>query len=146
MIFELVEKAHLTGEDVFYDLGSGLGQVSLLVNLLSGVTAKGVEFEPAYCDYARARAADLHLSGVEFINVDARQADYSDGTVFFMYTPFEGKMLQEVLEKLRLEAQRRRISLFTYGPCTPQVSRQNWLKRVDQNGDHLYKLGVFQSL
>jgi hypothetical protein len=86
IILELVEKAHLTGEDVFYDLGSGLGQVPILVNLLSGVTAKGIEFEPAYCNYARGCAADLNLSGLEFVNVDARDADYSDGTVFFIYT------------------------------------------------------------
>jgi hypothetical protein len=146
IIFELVEKAHLTGEDVFYDLGSGLGQVPILVNLLSGATARGVEFEPAYCDYARVCAADLNLSGVAFINADARTADYSEGTVFFMYTPFEGSVLQEVLEKLRGESQKRRIRLFTYGPCTPQVSRQKWLKWVDQNEAHLYKLGVFRSL
>src|SRR5262245_23885653 len=51
IIFELVEKAHLTREDVFYDLGSGLGQVPIMVNLISGATAKGIEIEPAYCDY-----------------------------------------------------------------------------------------------
>ena len=146
IILELVEKAHLTGKDVFYDLGSGLGQVPILVNLLSRATAKGIEFEPAYCDYARVCAATLNLSHVEFINADARIADYSEGTVFFMYTPFEGGILQEVLEKLRGVSRRRRIKLFTYGPCTPQVSQQNWLKRVDQNGDHIYELGVFRSL
>jgi hypothetical protein len=146
IIFELVEKAYLTGEDVFYDLGSGLGQVPTLVNLLTGATARGVEFEPAYCDYARVCAADLNLSGVEFINADARTANYSEGTVFFMYTPFEGSILQEVLEKLRGESGRRRIRLFTYGPCTPQVSRQRWLKWVDQNGADIYKLGAFRSL
>jgi hypothetical protein len=116
------------------------------VDLLTGATARGVEFEPAYCDYARVCAADLNLSGVEFINADARTADYSEGTIFFMYTPFEGSILQEVLEKLRGESGRRRISLFTYGPCTPQVSRQRWLKWVDQNGADIYKLGVFTSL
>jgi SAM-dependent methyltransferase len=146
IIFELVEKAHLTEEDVFYDVGSGLGQVPILVNLLSGATAKGIEFEPAYCDYASVCAADLNLSGVEFINADARTADYSAGTVFFMYTPFEGSVLQDVLEKLRGESHRRRIRLFTYGSCTPQVFRQSWLKCVSQHGDHLYKLGVFSSL
>ncbi len=146
IILELVEKAHLTGKDVFYDLGSGLGQVPILVNLLSGATAKGIEFEPAYCDYARGCAAELNLSRVEFVNVDTRKVDYSDGTVFFMYTPFEGRLLQEVLEKLRGESRRRRIRLFTYGPCTPKVSRQSWLKCVDQNGAHIYKLGVFRSL
>jgi hypothetical protein len=92
IILELVEKAHLTGEDVFYDLGSGLGQAPILVNLLSGATAKGIEFEPAYCDYARACAAALNLSRVEFVNVDARKADCSDGTVFFMYTPFDSTL------------------------------------------------------
>lgn len=146
IIFELVEKAHLTGEDVFYDLGSGLGQVPILVNLLSGATAKGIEIEPAYCAYASVCAADLNLSRVAFIHADARTADYSEGTAFFMYTPFEGKVLQEVLEKLRRESRRRRIRLFTYGPCTPQVSRQSWLKDVGQHRDHLDKLGVFSSL
>lgn len=145
IIFELVEQAQFTEEDVFYDVGSGLGQVPILVNLLSGAAAKGIEFEPAYSDYARLSAADLNLSRVTFIQADARTADYSDGTIFFMYTPFEGSMLQEVLAKLRGEAHRRRIRLFTYGPCTPQVARQSWLKRIDQNGDHLYKLGTFQS-
>lgn len=146
IIFELVEKAQFRPEDVFYDVGSGLGQAPILVNLLSGVTAKGIEFEPAYCDYARGCAADLNLSRVEFINADARTVDYSEGTVFFMYTPFEGRILQEVLEKLRGESRRRRLQLFTYGPCTAQVAQQSWLKGGDQNGNHLYKLGVFSSL
>lgn len=146
IILELVEKANLTVEDVFYDLGSGLGQVPILVNLLSGAKAKGVEFEPAYCDYARVRAAGLNLSRVEFINVDARKADYSDGTVFFMYTPFEGSMLLQVLERLREGSRRRMIKLFTYGPCTLKVSRQSWLECLDQNANQIDKLGVFKSL
>jgi hypothetical protein len=146
IILELVEKADFTGEDVFYDLGSGLGQVPILVNLLSGATAKGIEFEPAYCDYARACAAELNLSGVEFVNVDARKADYSDGTIFFMYTPFKGRLLQEVLERLRQVARGRRIRLFTYGPCTSEVSRQSWLKAVNRTGADLYQLAVFRTL
>ena len=145
IILELVEKAHLSAKDVFYDLGSGLGQVSILVSLLSGARAKGVEFEPAYCDYARACAAELGLSRVEFINADARNVDYSDGTVFFMYTPFEGELLQAVLEKLRAESRKRMIRLFTIGPCTPIVSEQSWLESVEQNQDQIYKLAVFRS-
>ncbi|MEZ0371050.1 MAG: hypothetical protein ACAI44_18295 [Candidatus Sericytochromatia bacterium] len=145
IILELVAQARLTRQDVFYDLGSGLGQVPILVHLLSGATAKGVEFEPAYRDYANTCVKDLNLSRIEFIQADARKADYSDGTVFFMYTPFKGSLLQDVLEKLWVESQKRRIKLFTYGPCTLQVSRQSWLKREDQNGDNPHKLGEFQS-
>jgi len=146
IIFELVEKANFTREDVFYDIGSGLGQVSVLINLLGEVAAKGIEFEPAYSNYARECASELNLSRVEFINVDARKADYSNGTVFFMYTPFKGKLLEDVLSKLESESQRRNIKLFTYGPCTPLVGRQSWLKRMDKNGSNHYKLGEFKSL
>jgi hypothetical protein len=146
IIFELVERAQLTPEDVFYDLGSGLGHVPMLVHLLSGAAARGVEFEPAYCDYARRRAADLSLSRVTFIHADARAADYSAGSVFFMYTPFEGGILQAVLQKLREEARTRKIRLFTYGPCTLEVSRQAWLTPEGRSGARIDKLAMFRSL
>jgi hypothetical protein len=127
IILELVEKSRFTKEDIFFDLGSGLGQVAILINLLSGIPTRGVEFEPAFCHYASACAAQLNLPNVKFINADAREADYSEGTVFFMYTPFEGNMLQTVLDILKHESRSREIRIFTYGPCTSQVAKQHWL-------------------
>ncbi|OUJ71397.1 hypothetical protein [Hymenobacter crusticola] len=146
IIFELVEKAQLTSADVLYDLGSGLGHVPILVNLLSGAATKGVEVEPAYCAYASACAAELNLPRVTFIQADARTADYSDGTVFFLYTPFAGRMLQQVLDRLRAEAQGRSIRLFTYGPCTLHLAQQDWLQCVDPAAIDLYKLAEFRSV
>jgi SAM-dependent methyltransferase len=146
VVMELVEKANLVKDDVFYDLGSGLGQVPILVNLLTDAQARGIEFEPAYCEYARACAADLNLSRVEFINADVREADTADGTVFFMYTPFEGKIMVQVLEKLHTLSRKRVIRLFTYGPCTVTASRQSWLEAVGDYGDNIYILGVFKSI
>jgi len=145
VILELVEKMSIRPDEVFYDLGSGLGHVCILVNLLTGVRTKGVEFEPAYCDYARRCASRLNLSRVEFINVDARTADYSDGTIFFMYTPFRGGLLEEVLRKLRRESDKRTISICSYGPCTLDVSNQMWLRRVDQNPNTEYALAIFET-
>jgi hypothetical protein len=146
VVLELVEEANFRPGDVFYDIGSGLGQVSILVHLLSGICAKGVEFEPAYCDYARRCARELNLSRVEFINADAREADYTDGTVFFLYTPFESRILEQVLGRLGDASRTREIRLYTYGPCTLQVTRQRWLERVDQNGSQVYKLASFKTL
>lgn len=144
IILELVEKAPLTDKSVFYDIGSGLGQLPSLVHLLTGATANGIEFEPAYCDYALACATDLNLSAVEFINADARTVDYGDGTVFFMYTPFVGSLLQTVLEKLQREPRSKGVWVCTYGPCTPVVAQQSWLECVENKAD-LYQLGVFRS-
>jgi hypothetical protein len=127
------------------DVGAGLGHVPLLVNLLGGVAARGIEIEPAYCEIAAGWAADLGLSQVLFIQGDARYANYSEGTVFFLYTPFSGYMLAEVLERLRVESQRRRIRLFTYGPCTLQVARQPWLRRVGSAVIDANRLAQFKS-
>jgi hypothetical protein len=128
VILDLIKQAHLGADDVFYDVGSGLGRVVLLTGLLSGAQAKGIEFEPAYCTYAQQRAQSLHLSRVSFVNVDARQADYADGTVFFLYTPCTGRMFQAVLDKLHDEARLRPITIATYGPCTERVAQQPWIQ------------------
>jgi hypothetical protein len=145
IIFELLERVDLVEEDVFYDLGSGLGQVGILVNLLTGITTKGVEFEPAFCNYAKDCAEALNLSNVTYINTDARKADYSQGTMFFMFTPFNGDMLQAVLGRLKNETLSRKIKIITYGPCTAQVALQSWLHLASPPNNNIYKLAVFTS-
>lgn len=145
VLLELVKTVDLARDDVFYDLGSGLGQVPILVHLLTGARTKGVEFEPAYCHYAQQCAKRLNLSRVEFINLDAREADYADGRVFFLYTPFEGQLLQVVLDRLRDESGRRPIQVCAYGPCVPQVARQEWLVRSETSAAPGLGLALFQS-
>jgi hypothetical protein len=146
IVLELIERAELKPQDIFIDLGSGLGQVAMLVNLISGAHAKGVEFEPAFCGYARSRVEQLVLENVEFITGDARYADYSGGTVFFMYTPFNGGILQDTLQNLMGESKKRKIRIFTYGPCSYTVALQNWLAQVSERNVGLSGLVEFQSM
>lgn len=144
-IFALLEHARLHADDVFYDLGSGLGRVALLVGLLTPAQARGIEIEPAFCAYAQQRAQALRLPRVTFINHDVRAADYADGTLFFMYTPFTGRLLQEVLIQLQRTASGRVIRVAAYGPCTPHVAAQSWLQAtVCQTFEH-DTLGIFTS-
>jgi len=127
LIVELVQRAQLSCADVFYDIGSGLGQVAIVVSLLSGARAIGIEVDASSCAYARRCATALNLQTVEFRNEDARTAMFSDGTLFYLYTPFSGTMLQTVLDQLRDEAEQRPIRICTYGPCTAPVAQQPWL-------------------
>lgn len=143
IVLALIDAAKISAQDVFYDLGSGLGQVCFLVNLLTGAKTIGVEYEPAFCDSARQSASNLNLKNIEFINRDARTLDYTDGTVFFLYTPFKGKMLQTVLRKL--ETQQRQIRVGTFGSCTPVVAQQWWLKPITQKFSGDYEFAVFDS-
>lgn len=132
VILAVLDGASLTAADVFYDVGAGLGRVALLAGLLSAAQVKGIEAEPAYCVYAQARADSLHLSRVRFLNVDARAADYTDGTVFFLYTPFTGRMFQTVVDKLHSEARAHPMTIATYGPCTEQMAQQPWVRLLQR--------------
>jgi hypothetical protein len=121
VVFDLVERCGIRADDIFIDLGSGLGQVVLLVNLLSGARATGIEIEPAFCEYAREGAAQLGLRDVSFVTADVRTADLSAGSAFFLYTPFKGAIMDEVLGRLRSESLSRPIRVIPYGPCTEAV-------------------------
>jgi hypothetical protein len=145
VILELMDLAQLEPDNVFFDIGSGLGQIGLLVNLISQATTYGIEYEPAYCNYAKVCASALNLLNVHFINMDARKADYSQGTVFFLYTPFEGSMLNDVLSILKTASPNRSIRIFTYGPCSSQLTRHSWLTCVNGDGSNIYKLYEFRS-
>lgn len=146
VVLELVDRLALQADDVFYDLGSGLGQVTMLVHLLSGVQARGVEIEPLYCTYARRAATALGLHGVEFIGADARHTPLAAGTVFYLYTPFYGEILRSVLERLHKLARQRPIRIAAHGPCIRRVAQQRWLHRND-NGDPTdeFQLALFES-
>jgi hypothetical protein len=146
VVFELIKIAEMDSADVFFDIGSGLGQVVLLVNLISGASARGIEYEPAFCDYANAVASPLHLTDTAFINADALEGDYTAGTVFFLYTPFEGNMLRDMLGLLRQASRDRMIRIFTYGPCSVRVAAEDWLHRVTGIPHDPYTLCLFTSL
>jgi hypothetical protein len=62
-----------------------------------------------------------------------------------MYTPFEGEMLYDVLSNLNVEAKKRKIRIFTYGSCTPEVARQHWLRQVNEIQNCMLELAEFVS-
>jgi hypothetical protein len=144
-VLELIDKTGLNSNQVIYDLGSGIGRASLLFNLLSGAQSKGIEIDPALTTFAQNGSHTLRLTKVSFINMDAREADYSDGDVFFMFTPFLGNLLQTVLGRLELLAQKRAITIATFGRCTRYVAQEDWLKHMSGESDNDFTLAIFQS-
>lgn len=126
-IFDLLERTALTEQDFLVDLGSGLGQVTLMASICTRANCTGIELEAAYVDCARKCARSLNLSNVRFMQGDARAADLSGGTVFYLYTPFIGAILRDVLNLLRREAVQREIRVCTFGPCTRVVAEEPWL-------------------
>jgi hypothetical protein len=129
-IFHLIAATALQQHDILVDLGSGLGHVPLLVSICTGASAIGVELDPAWVATATNCARSLNLRNLTFLAQDARDADLSTGTVFYLYTPFTGSTLSVVLESLRNQASVRPIRICTFGPCTFEVSKQTWLHPI----------------
>jgi hypothetical protein len=141
-VVELIAALKLSSDDVLVDLGSGLGHVPLLVSILTGSRAVGVEFEPAYVACARECARRLRLSRVGFIAGDARGTDLSKGTVFYLFSPFRGSVLNDMLGRLRGESMRRPIRICSLGPCTRVLQAEPWLKAAGRTTPE--RISVFE--
>lgn len=142
-IFDLIDRLALDERDVLVDLGSGLGHVPLLVSICTNAHCIGIELEAAYVDGARRCARALKLSHATFVQQDARAADFSVGTVFYLYTPFTGTVLRTVLDALRGEAAHRSIRVCSFGPCTAVVAAESWLTPAEPPEAH--RVAIFHS-
>ena len=129
-ILHLITASAFSQGDVFVDLGSGLGHVAMLAFMMTGVRSIGIEVDPTYVASAQECAQSLHLSQVRFIREDARSADLSSGTVFYLYSPFTGSILADVLDRLEHESKSRPIKIGALGPCTCILAKESWLKPI----------------
>jgi SAM-dependent methyltransferase len=145
IILDFVDHVPLSDSDVFYDVGSGLGRVVILVNLLAGIRSRGIEINPLLAADASKKARDLGLANVDFLGVDAREAEYHDGTIFFFFTPFRGSVRDAVLDRLRAEARFRPIRVCTFGSITRRVVEQSWLRLQDPAMNHDRRIAVFHN-
>ena len=97
--------AEVGPDDVFIDIGSGMGKVTTLARVLTGAKVRGIEYVRELVDLAP------RIDGVEYVHGDARQAPLDDGTVFFLYAPFTGELRREVFARIHEVAKRRGIAV-----------------------------------
>ena len=128
-VLEAIQRANVTSNDVFVDVGAGTGRTTLLVNVLTGAGCIGLEIQHALVEAARGRAAWLNLDRTRFLEGDA--ADLirfiAIGTVFFLYCPFGGDRVHRILDDLEAIARTRQIRIC----CVhmPPLERP-WLVRL----------------
>ncbi|MBA2544797.1 MAG: hypothetical protein H0V17_34450, partial [Deltaproteobacteria bacterium] len=114
-ILATVRDVPLGPDDELVDLGSGLGRVVILAHLLTGARARGIEIQAHLVARARATHAALALpASVAFDHACATEAEL-DGSVIFLYAPFNGAMLARVLDRLAALARRRRFTICAVG-------------------------------
>jgi hypothetical protein len=101
-LLRMVEQPGVRASDVFVDVGSGLGRAAVLVHLLTGASAIGLEIQSGLVH--TARDLTMRLSGLRYAPVEGdavRLTGYiTIGSVFLLYCPFGGKRIEQVLDDL----------------------------------------------
>lgn len=106
---EILEKANINENDIFYDLGSGVGKAVILAKLIFNVKKSvGIEYLTSLFEESQKILEKFNNifnfdNSVEFIKGDFFQVDFSDGTLIFINsTCFSDQQLREI-EKLSLK-------------------------------------------
>jgi SAM-dependent methyltransferase len=144
-VLEMLDRVELSEASLFIDLGSGLGHVIFLVALLAGIRVVGIEIEAAYYQESLRVQQQLGLHTIELIHKDVRGADLERGTVFFLFTPFTGSIMTDVLRKLSDVGKRKPITVCSYGQSTLRIQQEPWLYVEADEMLHPYRLAIFHT-
>lgn len=135
------ELAELQASDTFVDIGCGTGRAALLAHVMTGASSIGVEVQPTLAREARTLAQRFEGARISVMEGDAAQltGQIPSGTVFFLYCPFSGDRLEQVLDGLEATARTRQIRICTVN--LPPLTRP-WLLPVS-SGDE--RVAVYRS-
>jgi predicted RNA methylase len=126
----IIHALRLTERDVVYDLGAGYGRFVIYGALVSGAKFKGIEIvreRAAHIGRARVR---LRLRNASVVAKNAAAADFTDGTKFYLFSPFFTPTLRAVARQLETCAAKRPITVVAIYHAATFFSRQRWLKKV----------------
>jgi hypothetical protein len=108
-LLSMVERAEVRPDDVFVDIGSGLGRATALTHLLTGASAIGLEVQSGLVRSSRDLMKRWNTPRVSVVEGDAARLTgfIGMGSVFFLYCPFSGARLDKVLVELESIARTR---------------------------------------
>lgn len=120
---KVLPKRSVTGEDVFIDLGSGMGRIVLRAAEYPFRRVIGVEMSPELHEVAvknvEACRDRLRCDDVELVCSDVLTYDFPDDvTVVFIYNSFQGEIFDEAMRAVFASADRnpRRIRILYRNP------------------------------
>ena len=84
-VLDLLDFGQARPDDVFYDLGCGLGMPTVVAAHFCR-KAIGIEILPEVAEKAREVAQGLQLANAEFQLTDFKSADFGEGTLIYCYS------------------------------------------------------------
>jgi precorrin-6B methylase 2 len=135
-VYKVARILKVKPNDVFYDIGCGMGRILCVVARRNIRKCVGVELFEDLCEIARSNA--LRLRGrkapIEIICADAAVADLSEGTIYYIYNSFGIETLRDVLENIRTSISQspRGIKIVYYNSVHEAFFQScEWLEKFD---------------
>ncbi len=136
---KLLETVSIASQDVFLDLGSGMGRALCLAAMHPFRCVIGVEMSPELCAIARRNIErvkpKLRCQDVQVVNLDAIHYEIpSDVSMIYFFNPFGGGVLDKVLANIAASLRRapRQLLILFYGTASnegfrTEAKRHAWL-------------------
>jgi DNA polymerase III delta prime subunit len=133
---------------VFYDLGSGYGNVILYgAYHFPKATFKGIEIIDERNNVCNHFIQQLGLTNITVYSEDLNTFDFSDGDVFYLNNPLFENRYDPLVEKLRKVAEQKEIIIVAEHRCHI-FDNLDWLdpyKRLDYRFDVREKICFYKS-
>ena len=133
-IFLALTHLDICSDDIFVDIGCGKGRVICCAAKLGVQKSIGIELDENLVSCAKHNALKLRglHSPIDIFHVSAEDFDYDSITLFYMFNPFNGNILQTVLSKIHESwiENPRRIRIAYVNPVYDNlIFNHNWLYR-----------------
>lgn len=144
VLLRTVDRARVTSRDVFVDVGSGLGRAMVLVHLMTGAAAVGLEIQAGLVGKAKRIAEQLQLAHVSTVHGNAVDLIryMTLGSVFFFYCPFGKDDLGRAMTALEPLARVRPLRLCFVDMPAPELP---WLSEEPAPPNDLRDITVWRT-
>jgi 16S rRNA G966 N2-methylase RsmD len=137
MIFKMLAQLQLKETDVFVDVGAGKGRVTCCVSrtAIARVVAIEVNEELLQQTIKNGKVVRGRRTSIDPLLISAADYSYSDATVIYLYNPFNGPIVKEVLDSLsRSYYQRPRPMRIVYAnPVHEELFDScEWMMKYDE--------------
>jgi SAM-dependent methyltransferase len=133
-LLKVVDRARIQPHDVVVDVGSGVGRSGAFISLLTGASVAGIEVQPQLVETSRGLAGrfrGLRFSVLEG-DVWAHRAQLHRGSVFYLYCPFSGARLEQLMDVLGAIAQSKPMTVCAVDMPLPS---RPWLEPMGEADD-----------
>ncbi len=137
-LFHFMRTAGLGADDIFTDLGAGMGRAVFAASWLGAARASGIELLPDLAAIAEQNRQHSRLRGRDIVFRAANALDIAlvDTTLLYMFHPFGEQVMERILARARRErieagATRPLRIIYVNPVCEDVLAASGWLRLVD---------------